>query len=89
MSVLHLLGTAGEGGAETYFVELLEALKRAGVDEAAAIRANPIREARLAHDRPFLASSAFCTLSTSLSPRPDRFTSSTPSRGIAGAIRQT
>lgn len=47
MSVLHLLGTAGEGGAETYFVDLVAALKRAGVDEAAAIRANPGREAAL------------------------------------------
>jgi glycosyltransferase involved in cell wall biosynthesis len=47
MSVLHLLGTAGEGGAETYFVDLVEALKRAGVTEASAIRANATREARL------------------------------------------
>jgi len=47
MSVLHLLGTAGEGGAETYFVDLTAALKRAGVDEAAAIRGHPAREARL------------------------------------------
>ncbi|TAJ70920.1 MAG: glycosyltransferase [Phenylobacterium sp.] len=47
MSVLHLLGTAGEGGAETYFVDLVEALKRAGLAEAAVIRANPAREARL------------------------------------------
>lgn len=47
MSVLHLLGTAGEGGAETYFVDLIGALRRAGVDEAAALRANPGREARL------------------------------------------
>jgi len=47
MSVLHLLGTAGEGGAETYFVDLLRALKRAGVSEAAAIRGNPNREAVL------------------------------------------
>ena len=47
MSVLHLLGTAGEGGAETYFVDLVEALKRAGLSEAAAIRANPTRETRL------------------------------------------
>ena len=47
MSVLHLLGTAGEGGAETYFVDLLKALKRAGVPEAAAIRGNPTREAQL------------------------------------------
>jgi len=47
MSVLHLLGTAGEGGAETYFVDLVQALKRAGVPEAAAIRRNAGREARL------------------------------------------
>lgn len=47
MSVLHLLGTAGEGGAETYFVDLVEALKRAGVAEAAVIRRNAIRQARL------------------------------------------
>jgi len=47
MSVLHLLGTAGEGGAETYFVDLVGALKRAGLAEAAAIRANPVRETRL------------------------------------------
>ena len=47
MSILHLLGTAGEGGAETYFVDLLKALKRAGVPEAAVIRGNPTREARL------------------------------------------
>jgi hypothetical protein len=47
MSVLHLLGTAGEGGAETYFVDLVTALKRAGVPQAAAIRAHPEREARL------------------------------------------
>lgn len=47
MSVLHLLGTAGEGGAETYFVDLAEALARAGVTQAAAIRRNAGREARL------------------------------------------
>jgi glycosyltransferase involved in cell wall biosynthesis len=48
MSVLHLLGTAGDGGAETYFVDLVRALKRAGVGEAAAIRAHAGREAALA-----------------------------------------
>jgi len=48
MSVLHLLGTAGEGGAETYFVDLLGALARAGLTQAAAIRPNPNREAALA-----------------------------------------
>jgi len=47
MSVLHLLGTAGDGGAETYFVDLVEALGRAGVGQAAAIRRHPGREARL------------------------------------------
>jgi glycosyltransferase involved in cell wall biosynthesis len=47
MSVLHLLGTAGEGGAETYFLDLVNALKRAGVDEAAAVRPHAGREAAL------------------------------------------
>jgi glycosyltransferase involved in cell wall biosynthesis len=47
MSVLHLLGTAGEGGAETYFVDLVAALRRAGVGEVAAIRRHPGREAAL------------------------------------------
>ena len=47
MRVLHLLGTAGEGGAETYFVDLLGALARAGLPQAAAIRPNANREAAL------------------------------------------
>ncbi len=47
MSVLHLLGTAGEGGAETYFVDLVTGLARAGVSQAAAIRPNPHRQAVL------------------------------------------
>ena len=47
MSVLHLLGTAGDGGAETYFVDLVTALRRAGVTEAAAIRKHAGREAAL------------------------------------------
>jgi glycosyltransferase involved in cell wall biosynthesis len=47
MSVLHLLGTTGEGGAETYFVSLVEALARNGVAQAAAIRRHPVREAAL------------------------------------------
>lgn len=38
MSVLHLLGTAGDGGAETYFLDLVAALSRAGERQAAAIR---------------------------------------------------
>lgn len=48
MSVLHLLGTAGEGGAETYFVDLVSALAEAGVAEAVALRGNARREAALA-----------------------------------------
>lgn len=47
MSVLHLLGTAGEGGAETYFVDLVAALAGAGVAQSAALRANPRRQAAL------------------------------------------
>jgi glycosyltransferase involved in cell wall biosynthesis len=47
MSVLHLLGTTGEGGAETYFVDLVSALARAGVPQAAAIRPNLNRRAVL------------------------------------------
>ncbi|WP_310541466.1 glycosyltransferase [Phenylobacterium sp.] len=48
MSVLHLLGTAGEGGAETYFVDLVTGLASAGVSQAAAIRPNANRQAALA-----------------------------------------
>jgi glycosyltransferase involved in cell wall biosynthesis len=47
MSVLHLLGTSGDGGAETYFVELLRALARSGVGQAAAIRRHAGRQAAL------------------------------------------
>lgn len=48
MSVLHLLGTAGEGGAETYFVDLVTALSGAGQAQSAAIRANAHRQDALA-----------------------------------------
>lgn len=47
MSVLHLLGTAGEGGAETYFVDLVSALSASGVTQSAALRANARRQAAL------------------------------------------
>jgi glycosyltransferase involved in cell wall biosynthesis len=47
MGVLHLLGTAGDGGAETYFVDLIAALKRADVAQAAALRRHAGREAAL------------------------------------------
>ena len=45
---LHLLGSSGEGGAETYFVDLVTALHAAGLATAAAIRANAGRQAALA-----------------------------------------
>jgi len=48
MSVLHLLGTSGEGGAETYFSALVQALARDGLAQAAAIRRNGGRETDLA-----------------------------------------
>jgi glycosyltransferase involved in cell wall biosynthesis len=44
MTVLHLLGSPYEGGAETYFMDLVEALRDEGVSQAAAIHANPGRE---------------------------------------------
>jgi glycosyltransferase involved in cell wall biosynthesis len=44
MSVLHLLGSAADGGAETYFASLVGALARAGVKEACAIRRHPARQ---------------------------------------------
>ena len=47
MSVLHLLGTAGDGGAETYFLDLVRALARNGVGQAVALRRHPGREAEL------------------------------------------
>lgn len=47
MSVLHLLGSAEDGGAETYFAELTGALARAGLLQAAAVRAHAGREAAL------------------------------------------
>ncbi|MDP3660965.1 glycosyltransferase [Phenylobacterium sp.] len=48
MSVLHLLGTSGEGGAETYFLDLVQALHQAGVVQAAAIRRHEARATSLA-----------------------------------------
>lgn len=47
MSVLHLLGTSGDGGAETYFLDLVRALARANVQEAVAMRRHAGREAAL------------------------------------------
>jgi len=47
MTVLHLLGSPGDGGAETYFLSLVEALKADGLSQAAAIHANAGRERAL------------------------------------------
>jgi glycosyltransferase involved in cell wall biosynthesis len=47
MSVLHLLGTSGDGGAETYFLDLVRALARAGAPQAVALRRHAHREAEL------------------------------------------
>ncbi len=47
MSALHLLGSAGEGGAETYFVDLVTALAADGQPTAAAVRPNMGRELAL------------------------------------------
>jgi glycosyltransferase involved in cell wall biosynthesis len=48
MTVLHLLGSPGDGGAETYFLSLVEALRDDGLSQAAAIHANAGREIALA-----------------------------------------
>ena len=48
MSVLHLLGSAADGGAETYFASLVGALSRAGVSQSAAIRRHPARQRAVA-----------------------------------------
>ncbi len=48
MTVLHLLGSPRHGGAETFFLHLLDALQRDGSPQAAAIHANADRERALA-----------------------------------------
>jgi glycosyltransferase involved in cell wall biosynthesis len=48
MTALHLLGSAADGGAETYFVDLTTALHRAGVPTVCALRRHPARELALA-----------------------------------------
>lgn len=45
--VLQVMAGAAEGGAEAFFVRLVAALARAGVDQRAAIRRNPKRAAAL------------------------------------------
>jgi len=48
MSVLHLMGASGDGGAETYFVDLVQALARGGAEQACAIRPHAARQSALA-----------------------------------------
>ena len=48
MTVLHLLGSPGDGGAETYFLSLARALAEDGLSQAAAMHANAGREAAMA-----------------------------------------
>jgi glycosyltransferase involved in cell wall biosynthesis len=48
MSILHLLGSSADGGAETYFVDLTTALSDAGVATTVALRRHPGRELALA-----------------------------------------
>lgn len=48
VTVLHLLGSRADGGAETYFVQLVAALHAAAGDQVAAVRHHLGREAELA-----------------------------------------
>ncbi|MFN3465626.1 MAG: glycosyltransferase [Terricaulis sp.] len=48
MSLVQTMGSAANGGAEAYFIALAGAFQRAGLKQAAAIRAHPGREAALA-----------------------------------------
>jgi glycosyltransferase involved in cell wall biosynthesis len=45
--LLHLMGSTADGGAETYFLRLVEAFQRAGIPQAAALRRHAAREAAL------------------------------------------
>jgi len=47
MRVLQVMAGAEDGGAETFFVTLVSALARAGLDQRAAIRTHPTRAAAL------------------------------------------
>lgn len=47
MSVFHLLGSSADGGAETYYSDLVIALSQSGLNQTAAIRAHAGREAAL------------------------------------------
>ena len=48
MSILHLLGSSADGGAETYFADLIPALARSGVATTCALRRHAGRELALA-----------------------------------------
>lgn len=47
MKLIQTLGSAADGGAETYFTALTGAFARGGFDQAAVVRAHPGREAAL------------------------------------------
>jgi glycosyltransferase involved in cell wall biosynthesis len=47
MKAVQLLGSAKDGGAETYFVSLVQALETGGVAQACAVRPHAARERRL------------------------------------------
>jgi len=47
MKVMQVIAGAVEGGAETFYVSLVAALHRAGLDQRAVIRSNPRRAAQL------------------------------------------
>jgi glycosyltransferase involved in cell wall biosynthesis len=47
MRVLQVMAGAVQGGAETFFVELVSAMQRAGIEQQAVIRHHPERLARL------------------------------------------
>ena len=51
MTVLHALGSAADGGAETYFTDLVLALARGGESQVAAIRAHDGRRTALTRAR--------------------------------------
>ena len=50
MKAVQLLGSAKDGGAETYFLALVEALQAAGVPQACAVRPHAARERGLAQN---------------------------------------
>ena len=49
LRVMQVMAGAREGGAETFFVSLVSALQRAGLDQLVAIRKNPARATALRH----------------------------------------